>query len=86
MAGADYSACAASTVPPEASSLEVEELSESSPADAVESGISSLLDADAESASESIITIVSLGPQFSVDSMVLSTSLCCLVVRESSSS
>jgi hypothetical protein len=73
-------------VPPDASSLEVEELSEYSPADAVESGISSLLDADAESASESIITIVSLGPQFSVDSMVLSTSLCCLVVRESSSS
>ncbi len=73
-------------MPPDASSLEVEELSESSLADAVESGILSLLDTDAESASESIITIVSLGPRFSVDSMVLSTSLCCLVARESSSS
>jgi hypothetical protein len=73
-------------VPPDASSLEVEELSESSPAAAVKSGISSLLDADAESASESIITIVSLGPRFFIDSTVLSTSLCWLVARESSPS
>jgi hypothetical protein len=87
VAGADYSASAAMIAPPVTSSLEGKALAcVFSLGSAVDCGMLLLLNTDAKSSSESVLSMVSRFFLCPVRSTVLLPIPCCVVARESSSS